>query len=283
MTDTSVKKVVIVDLENKISETKSFTDLNPYFGGTGVGLKLLEIYHDKNPLIFSVGPLNGFFPFASKTSVVLDNNGAIEDIYIGGNLSTRIRFAGIDSILFHGRSADETIIELQNTDVLFHAKDTDIQSLGLPGKRSHMYINKDKLQADGYFTTPDLYLENALLDRNIVGLSITGTETYTVDNFEDYKKLYENIMEMSDDLRVIKEGYPSCSNCPMGCNRSKVGEIGGNVVINSLVACQFADRIYTDIGMVFSCLNTLGFNYTHEDIENLPKLIEETIKKISEL
>ena len=104
MTDTSVKKVVIVDLENKISETKSFTDLNPYFGGTGVGLKLLEIYHDKNPLIFSVGPLNGFFPFASKTSVVLDNNGAIEDIYIGGNLSTRIRFAGIDSILFHGRS-----------------------------------------------------------------------------------------------------------------------------------------------------------------------------------
>jgi len=283
MTDTSVKKVVIIDLENKTSETKSFTDLNPYFGGTGVGLKLLEVYHDKNPLIFSVGPLNGFFPFASKTSIVLDNNGAIEDIYIGGNLSTRIKFAGIDSILFHGKSSDEVVVELQNTDVLFHTKETDIQSLGLPGKRSQICVNKDKIQADEYFTTPDLYLEKALLDRNIVGLSITGTENLHGYNFEDYKKLYENIMEMSNDLRVIKEGYPSCSNCPMGCNRSKVGEIGGNVVINSLVACQFADKIYTDIGMVFSCLNTLGYNYTHEDIENLPKLIEETIKKISEL
>ena len=65
-----------------------------------------------------------------------------------------------------------------------------------------------------------------------------------------------------------------------GMQKSKVGEIGGNVLLNSLVACQFADKIYTDIGVVFSCLNTLGYEYTHEDIENLPELIEETIRNI---
>ncbi len=67
----------------------------------------------------------------------------------------------------------------------------------------------------------------------------------------------------------------------MGCGKSRVGEIGGNVLIDSLVACQFADKIYTDIGIVFSCLNVLGYNHTHEDMENLPKLIEDTIRKLS--
>jgi hypothetical protein len=53
------------------------------------------------------------------------------------------------------------------------------------------------------------------------------------------------------------------------------------VLIHSLVACHYADKIYSDIGVVFSCLNVLGYDYTHEDLENLPKLIEDTIKNIS--
>ena len=78
---------------------------------------------------------------------------------------------------------------------------------------------------------------------------------------------------------LIKENtFPSCSLCPMGCKKSNEGEIGGNVLLHSLVACEFAQNIYSDIGIVFSCLNVLGYDYTHEDIENLPKLIEKIFK-----
>ena len=281
MIDITVKKVLVIDLEKKEADVKSFSDLNKYFGGTGLGLKLLEIYADKNPLIFSVGPLNGFFPYASKTSIVLNNDGAIEDIYLGGSLSTRIRFSGLDSIVITGKSDEETIIEIKDSTAIFKDKETDILSLGLPGKRTNLYFEGNKILTDQYFTTAEDYLEKKFLEKNIKGLSITGTEIISPKNFQDYQKLYKEILDRKLDLRVDSAGYPSCSNCPMGCGKSKVGEMGGNILLNSLVVCQFADKIYTDIGTVFSCLNTLGYEYTHEDIENLPRLIEDTIRNIS--
>lgn len=281
MIDLKTKKVLIIDLEKRKSETKSYPDLMKFIGGTGLGLKLLEIYNDKNPLIISVGPLNGFFPFTSKASVVLKSNGLAEDLYIGGTLSTRLKFTGLDSIVMCGKAKEKTILNMQNTDVDFKEESVDIQSLGLPGKRCLISYDAKKILADEYFTTPENYLEKSFEEKNIKGISITGTETYSPENFEDYKKLYASILEKKDGMRVEEGTYPSCSNCPMACGKSKVGEIGGNILINSLVSCQFADKIYTDIGMVFSCLNTLGYEYTHEDIENLPVLIEETIRNIS--
>jgi aldehyde:ferredoxin oxidoreductase len=281
MIDIKTKKVLIIDLEKREAETKSFPDLMKFIGGTGLGLKLLEIYDENNPLILSIGPLNGFFPFSSKASIVLKNDGVVEDLYIGGTLSTRLKFTGLDSIVICGKSSEKMILDIQNTDVVFKDETIDMQSLGLPGKRCLIEYDGKKLLADQYFTTPESYLEKSFIEKNIKGISITGTEFFSPKNFEDYKKLYTNILEKKDGMRVEEGNYPSCSNCPMACGKSKVGEIGGNILINSLVSCQFADKIYTDIGMVFSCLNTLGYEYTHEDIENLPMLIEETIRKIS--
>lgn len=281
MIDIKIKKALIVDLEKKEAETKSFPDLVKFIGGTGLGLKLLEMYSDRNPVIFSVGPLNGFFPFASKTSVVFKSGGLVEDLYIGGTLSTRLKFSGLDSVVICGNSIEKVVLDIQNTEVTFKDESSELQSLGLPGKRCLMENNGKKVLIDQYFTTPENYLEKIFEEKNIKGIAITGLETFSPENFEDYKKLYTHILEKKDGVRVDEGVYPSCSNCPMGCGKSKVGEIGGNVLINSLVSCQFADKIYTDIGVVFSCLNTLGYSYTHEDIENLPNLIEETIRNIS--
>lgn len=281
MIDLSAKKVLAIDLNKKEFEVKTFVDLNKYLGGVGLGLKLLEIYADKDPVIFSIGPLNGFFPFASKTAVVLNDEGSIEDLYLGGSLSLRMRFAGVDAIVLCGKAGDKAVIEVLNTQVTFHGEIADLQSLGLPGKRSVIGHESSKTLLDGYFTTHENHLEKVFIKKNLRGLVITGTETYSPENFEDYQKLYKRLLERTSELRVEKGIYPSCANCPMGCGKSRVGEIGGNVLIDSLVACQFADKIYTDIGIVFSCLNILGYKYTHEDIENLPGLIEETIRKIS--
>lgn len=281
MIDLSAKKVLVIDLSKKESDVKSFADLNKYLGGVGLGLKLLETYADKKPVVFAIGPLNGFFPFASKTAVVLDDEGAIEDLYIGGSLSLRMRFAGIDAIVICGKAEDKTVVEILNTQTTFHGEVTDLQSLGLPGKRSVIGYESNKTLLDSYFTTPENHLEKIFIQKNLKGLVITGTEVYSPENFEEYQRLYKTILARTSELRVERGVYPSCSNCPMGCGKSRVGEMGGNVLIDSLVACQFADKIYTDIGIVFSCLNVLGYNYTHEDIENLPKLIEETIKKLS--
>jgi aldehyde:ferredoxin oxidoreductase len=213
--------------------------------------------------------------------VILNDGGSIEDLYVGGSLSLRMRFAGIDAIVICNKAESKTVIEILNTQVTFHGEVTDLQSLGLPGKRSVIKHENNKILMDDYFTTPEDHLEKFFVQKNLSGIVITGTEVYSLDNFEEYQKLYKTLLARTSELRVEKGVYPSCSNCPMGCGKSRVGEIGGNVLIDSLVACQFADKIYTDIGVVFSCLNVLGYSHTHEDIENLPKLIEDTLRKLS--
>jgi len=114
----------------------------------------------------------------------------------------------------------------------------------------------------------------------MAGLVITGTEAYTPAHFSKYQEAYKTVLARSNDLTLGASNKPSCSGCPLGCEKSRYGEIGGNVLVHSLVACQFAEKVYADINTTFSCLNTLGYNYTHEDLENLPKLIEETLKAI---
>lgn len=275
------RKILSIDLNTGEYEVKSFEDLDNYIGGVGLGFKLMEMYYEKNPLILAVGPLNGLFPFASKTSIVLNNDGVIEDIYIGGSLSLRIRYAGLDAIVITGTAETKTVLDILNSSVSFRTQNEDPDTLGLPGKRSVTKIEENKVLLGGYFTTPEHYLEKEFAEKNISGFVVTGTELINITDFDKYEELYKKILNRKDELSVIEGTYPSCSNCPIGCGKSKTGEMGGNVLLHSLVACQYADKIYTDVGVVFSCLNVLGYNYTHEDIEFLPKLIEQTLRRIS--
>jgi len=272
------KKILIIDLGNKTSEIKSFSDLNNYIGGVGIGLKLFQMYEEKNPVIFAVGPLNGLFPYASKTAVILQNEGNVEDIYLGGSLSMRIKFLEVDAILIFGQSEERVNLDIHDERVLFKPESTSLLDLGLPGKRSIISVNRNELLLDGYFTTKENILGKLLYKRNLSGMVITGNKNIHIKNFEKYKSIYQRILQRKEDMTVRTYRNPSCSGCPMGCRKSKEGEIGGNILIHSLVACEFAENIYSDIGIVFSCLNVLGYNYTHEDIENLPKLIEEILK-----
>jgi len=274
------KKVLTINLNKKSYEVANFNDLHKYVGGVGLGLKLLHVHEEKDPLILSIGPLNGFFPFASKTSIVLNDEGVVEDLYMGGSLSTRMTFTGLDAIVFLGGLETPTVVSITNSSVEFNLELEQIHSLGLPGKRSTIEAAGEKVMLDKEFTSEGYILENKMKNKNMAGLVITGTEAYTPAHFSKYQEAYKTVLARSNDLTLGASNKPSCSGCPLGCEKSRYGEIGGNVLVHSLVACQFAEKVYADINTTFSCLNTLGYNYTHEDLENLPKLIEETLKAI---
>jgi hypothetical protein len=274
------KKVLVINLETQQSEVKVFPNLKQYIGGIGIALQLYHLYKDSDPLIFAVGPLNGFFPFASKTCVVLENDGNIEDVYVGGNLASRIKFTGVDAVVITKIAAADTILEIKNTHVKFSDVVTDVASLGLPGRRSNIDWFGPKLMVDKYFYTPEDFLESKFAKKNLRAISITGTEIMKPQDFGEYQRAYSKVLERQKDITIETSNYPSCNNCPIGCMLSKTGEIGGDVVAHSLVTCQYAEKIYSDVGIIFSCLNALGYNYTHEAIENLPKLIQETLSKL---
>jgi len=274
------KNVLYVDLGRKTFDVKSDTDLHKYVGGVGVGIKLLADNFDRDPVIFSIGPLNGYFPYCSKTSIVANDNGVIEDIYIGGSLSSRLKFAGFDSIVVYGRASSPLTLDITDEEVAFKEVDAKLGSLGLPGKRSVLSYDQEERTyfLDKYFSPPEKILEKKLLDKNLYNLVITGTKTFPVKRADKYGEIYKKLLGQTGLLTVEKDRHPSCVGCPMGCNRSKTGEIGGNVLTHSLVACTYAEKIFSDIGVVFSCLNVLGYDYTHEDIENFPELIKKVLE-----
>ncbi len=275
------KKIFLVDLAKQWAGVKSISGLGPYIGGVGLGVKLFSMYADQDPVVFSVGPLNGYFPFVSKTSVVLKGHDGVEDIYVGGTLSFRIKFAGADAIVITGRSEFPTVLNILDEDVSFEPSDADTAGLGLPGKRSVLTTVGGRLLLDGYFAPPNDILEEKFAGKNLSAAVVTGTKTFQIKNTDKYEDLYKSLLAKSSEMSVEKGHNPSCSGCPMGCEKSKIGESGGSVLVHSLVACEYSSKIYGDAGTVFSCLNVLGYDYTHEDIENLPALVSQTLEEVS--
>jgi aldehyde:ferredoxin oxidoreductase len=197
------KKVLIIDLKKNTTEVRSFPDFYKYIGGVALGLKLYALYQDEDPVVLSIGPLNGFYPFASKTSVVLQTGGVAEDLYIGGSLSYRIRFCGIDSIVIKGGAPEPTFLNINDTTVDFLDKGTDLNLLGLPGKRSIFAFSDmsqilSKLALDGYFVTSENYLENKFLAKNLLGLVISGHTNFDIYNKPKYEELYKRLLSNID-------------------------------------------------------------------------------------
>jgi aldehyde:ferredoxin oxidoreductase len=239
------------------------------------------MHKDINPLVLAVGPLNGFFPYISKTAIVYKTKNGVQDLYIGGDLSAKIKFSGIDALVLYGEAQKNLIINIENDQVSFKQKQTDPDSLGLPGKRSTLIRYRNKVILDNYFETKGELLADVFKLMKIRAMVITGTKIYSPKEFNKYTKLYHELLQLNKEISVEKGFFPSCSGCPMGCERSKIGEVGGNILVHSLVACEHAKNIYSRIGIIFSCLNVIGYDYKHEDIENLEGLVNKTTNNLS--
>lgn len=280
--DLSSKRILFINLEKETSEMKTFPDYKKYVGGLCLGLKILQQHRVLDPVVLTIGPLNGAFPYVSKTAAIFESKGLVEDIYLGGHLSMRMRFANLDGIVIYGKSKTGTVLNLENEHVHFESPEADVDSLGLPGKKVTIEIKDSNLVMDHYFGEPQKHLARKLTKKKVRGLSLTGTHTFKPTDLEKYQEIYRSLLGKTKELSVEKAFFPSCGGCPMGCEKSKDGEQGGNVLLHSLVACEFAEDIFTDVGTIFSCLNCLGYDYTHEDIEAVPQLVQKILKDLTE-
>jgi aldehyde:ferredoxin oxidoreductase len=275
------KKILFVNLSQKTAEMQLLPELTPYVGGVAMGVKLYALYKDYDPVVACVGPLNGYFPFASKTCFVVQNDGVMEDVYIGGGLSFRLKFAGLDAVVLAGAAGEDVILDITNDEVKFLSAQTDFGSLGLPGKKSVLHMEKGSLLLDGYFAFDLGIVEKKFRAKKLLGFSATGTKTSPIAESAKYMELFTEILAQKDLVSVQESTWPSCSGCPLGCDKSRIGETGGNILVHSLVACSYAENIYSNLGTVFACLDCLGYKCTHEQLEALPDLFTKTLKEIA--
>lgn len=281
------KKILLVDLALREASLQVIPELNPFIGGVAMGVKIYSLFKNMDPLVICVGPLNGYFPFVSKTCFVVQSEGVIEDMYLGGSLSFRIAYSGVDAIVLANMCDSPTFLDIVDEEVrFFYAKDLgpnlDVSNFGLPGRRSILLNYEGSLLLDGYFTMSLDIVGKKFLFKNLAGICFTGNKNYDIKDVRKYSDLFTQILSRAKDLTVDFGNNPSCSGCPLGCSESKFGEVGGNILLHSLVACGYAENIYSNVGVVFSCLDVLGYKYTHEHIESLPDLFTKTMKEIEE-
>lgn len=128
--DDPLHRVLTIDL----SRRRFFIDERPdlfeaSLGGTGVGIQLLEEncppdtdpLSPENPIIFTVGPLTGLFPLASKTVAMFKSplNGELGESHAGGRSAIAIRMAGYGAVVMKGASDMPIYISIDNDRVNF--------------------------------------------------------------------------------------------------------------------------------------------------------------------
>lgn len=115
-------RVLLVDLETGRGNPTDFGSPQEHLGGSGLAAALFEKYGDlsapwddpRQPLVFAVGPLTGYFPLMSK--VVLGFKSPYHDQYAeshaGGRLALALRFSGYDALVIRGVAPRPTLLTL---------------------------------------------------------------------------------------------------------------------------------------------------------------------------
>lgn len=271
------KNVLYIDLTNEEYFFKIHDDLAEYIGGTGIAHKILLDTLESEPVIFATGPLNGYFPYVSKTVMLyLSNNKVIQQIG-GGTIGSKLNLVNIDALVFTGTSSDQLKINITPQEVSF-SKLADTNE----AKITDLSINKNGVFSQSYFSF-GVDRESELLSQNLY-ISVDATESYDLDDFYDYEKLYQKAIEDYKKLTVEPRNNPSCFGCPIGCDKSHEGEGDLNIGIlpRCLVACGYSEEIYKDIPFVYACLSSIGFDYQHDELISISEKVGDLKLKLGE-
>jgi len=115
-------RILEVDLSSGRSTIRSIPGVATYIGGSGLAAKLHLDYarpelawdDPAQPLIFTIGPLTGYFPLMSKTVCAFTSplHGQYAESHAGGRSALALRFAGLDALVIIGRSERPTVLHL---------------------------------------------------------------------------------------------------------------------------------------------------------------------------
>lgn len=231
-----LSRVLYIDLSRKRYWVKDRKDLfERYLGGVGVGIKLLfeecpqgvDPFSPDNPIIFSVGPLNGLFPVASKTIATFKSphTGNLGESHAGGRSAIAIRMAGYGAIVIKGRAESPVYIAIHGDRVYFR----DARALwGLStfasgrvirereesaGLRTIMRIGRagEKLISYACVTTETyrhfgrLGLGAVFGSKNLKAVVVSGKRELPVSSKRDYRILYDEIYKTAVESPVMKK------------------------------------------------------------------------------
>lgn len=256
-----------------------------YLGGVSIAYKLLFDNFDVNPIIVSTGPLSGYFPYVSKSCLLYlsssESNRKVVEKYGGGSIASQLNMVGIDALVLTGSVEYDVSISINEDEVSV----VEVAEGNFDPVNYDLVLSADKAIADNYFTYGDISEGQRMALKSSVGVNIDSTKNYDIYNFYEYEDLYSALLNEYKELSVEPRNNPSCMGCPMGCDLSHLGEDDLNIAVlpRSLIACGYAESLYKNIPRIYACLSSIGYNYKHDDLLNLPRLFGEVKSSVNKL
>ncbi len=228
-------RILEVNLTTGRSTISTMPGVNTYIGGSGLAAKL-HLDHAKpnlawddpaQPLIFTIGPLTGFFPLMSKTVCAFSSplHGQYAESHAGGRSALALRFTGLDALVITGRSERPTVLHLgANVIELLDAgfmwgKDAlatgkllrrmlkgsghrTIMRIGVAGenKSAMACINVDTYRHFGRMGGGGV-----MGAKNLKAIAIEGNGALKIPSGKDYPALYHDIFRQLTDTDMMRK------------------------------------------------------------------------------
>jgi len=269
------RRILYLDLENRESQIKVEPELTRFLGGLGQSLALVDLIPTAR-LVLSAGPLTGFLPFCSFVCCLFQLEDQWRSLYFGGLLGPALRLAGIDALVITGRSPQLLDIRIDQDRVKFSAYEESppfVPSRSVVA--SSVALVDGAAVADGQIHL-GAQVSHVLNDLGIGRLLIFGDKSYPLPDPDNYREVFMDLLGRVRDLQAVPGQNPSCFICPVGCEKSTSSFTNSFSALGScLVSCPLADTIFSDTGLVFSCLEAVGEEISHEDIKEAVEFVDE--------
>ena len=226
-------RVLVVDLTSGRGTVESLDGRNMHVGGSGLAAALFERHGQvdkpwndpRQPIIFAIGPLTGYFPLMSKTVCAFKSpyHDQYAESHAGGRSALALRFADLDALVVTGRayrpvclSIGSRHLEIKDVHYLW-GKDVgttgkllrrmfkgsghrSILRIGLAGERGSAMAG---INVDTYRHFGRLGGGAAMGVKNLKGIVIQGDGTFALPEGKTYAKLFQKVHQQLTDTEMM--------------------------------------------------------------------------------
>ncbi|MHC1753086.1 aldehyde ferredoxin oxidoreductase N-terminal domain-containing protein [Humidesulfovibrio sp.] len=228
-------RVLVVDLTTRKTHIENVPGRETWLGGSGLAALLFEKHGDpglpwsdpRQPLIFAIGPLTGYFPLMSKTvcSFLSPYHGQYTESHAGGRSALALRFADMDALVIVGKAARPCVLSVGSKHM--EIKDApflwgkDVFTTGkmvrnmLPGSgtRSIMRIGPAGENGCAYACiNVDTYRHFGRMGsgavmgaKNLKAIALQGDASFPLPEGKEYAKVFKEIYEQLTETTMMSK------------------------------------------------------------------------------
>ncbi len=228
-------RVLMVDLSTGRSTIADIDGRNTVAGGSGLAAMLFEKYGSPDkpwndpsqPLIFTIGPLTGYFPLMSKTVCAFKSpyHDQYAESHAGGRSALSLRFADYDAVVITGRAKTPSAlivgsrhIEVKDVHYLWGM---DLYAAGkalrrmLPGSGHRTILRIGPagerqsplacINADSYRHFGRLGAGAVMGSKNLKGIMIHGDSAFMLPEGGEYVKVFDKVYKDMTDTDMMSK------------------------------------------------------------------------------